>query len=841
MAGEGEGSGGGLLDLERELTCSICTDVLYQPLTLLDCLHSYCGACVKEWFAWQATSAANSSRRTIGSPYTCPSCRESVRGTKADWRLTALLEGFLKANPDKGKTKEDKEEMGKHYKPGDDVIPTIETARADEDSEDERLMAEIRDLSMANVDPETARRRAERADRDRQRRRQERSHAPRPEELSRQQQSSRWVAQQAERQQQEEAERQVEHQPSLRSLLSNSDINSEDVQQEILQSIYSEGLLNGIDIDNLTPAQEEELTERIAEAYRRRRRHRDRSRNREREDPASQTQPRRTTSPRSHIAHQQQSQTRVRPPISRPHLFEQQASAGADRHHRRSASSTSQHTRLPVVSVRNDAPAARSATDLSTTPVQEDQASDRRPRASSSNTRSSTDPSRMRGDVQRVRATSNTLRAGDGGDSVRPRNRDSRSAEPARRQTGPSTQEVAVRAPLAGQTAVTANATPQQEVRPAVSTSAFAPEVVPSSDSSTQSNAIAPSAIACSHCQQPAVGLELHYNCSKCNSGAYNLCIRCYRDGKGCHHWFGFGLMAMYRWQKAAEADDNRRSFEHPHILMPRKYIAVSADHNMANTASDLDVQEGAFCESCLSFSNACYWYCNHCLEGAWGYCNGCVLKGQHCTHPLLAIAHISTQHNSDPSRIPLCLPVPHLKQDSYVLLPVLTDCDLCRRAINERETRFHCYQCSGGDYDVCNECYHSLVATGKISSTNGPNGWRRCLRGHRMSVIGYQETPTPAGPGQLRVTMKDIVGGWRLKDDTTLNSSDRRAIPADTGADKRSLAVWSRWPKEADKDELAFPKNAEFREVEDLNPDWSVAVYASKVGLVPLNYTRRL
>lgn len=110
------------------------------------------------------------------------------------------------------------------------------------------------------------------------------------------------------------------------------------------------------------------------------------------------------------------------------------------------------------------------------------------------------------------------------------------------------------------------------------------------------------------------------------------------------------------------------------------------------------------------------------------------------------------------------------------------------------------------------------------------------------MSVVGYQDTPTPAGPGKVRVTMKDMIGGWRLKDDAGLISAhDKRVVPAEPGTDKRSLAVWSRWPKEADKDELAFPKNAEFSEVEDLNADWSVAVYAGKVGLVPSNYTRRL
>ncbi|KAI5357061.1 Putative Zinc finger, ZZ-type, SH3 domain, Zinc finger, RING-type, Zinc finger, RING/FYVE/PHD-type [Septoria linicola] len=842
MAEHSADRGGGLLDLEKELTCSICTDILYQPLTLLDCLHTFCGGCVKEWFAWQAASVVNSNKRTTGSPYTCPSCRESVRGTKADWRLTALLEGFLKANPDKGKSDEDKEEMRRHYKPGDDIIPPVEVTRADEDSEDERLMADIMGLSMANVDPETARRRTERATRERQRRRQERDQSHRPEELSRRQQSSRWVAQQAEIRQQE-AERQVEHQPSLRSLLSNSDISSEDVQQEILQSIYSEGLLNGIDIDNLTPAQEEELTERIAEAYRRRQRHRDRSRNRERDEAAAPAQSRRANSPRAHIAHQQQPQARPRPPIARPHLFEQQATAGAERHHRRSASSTGQNREGRRQDPSDNATAAaRSATDLSAVPADRAAAEAQRPRALSSNARSTTDPARMRDDVRRVRATSNSLRPAALEPTHPPRTRDARSAEPTRRQTGPSTPETATVLPLAEQSVLSANAVPQQEVRPAVSAAALAPEPVTSEIIPASNQGLSSGSVTCSNCHKADIGLQLHYNCSKCDSGTFNLCLDCYREGKGCHHWFGFGLVAIYRWQKAAEVANDPRSVDYPHLLMPRKFIA-STDSAPTTSVSSVDriLQEGAFCESCLSYSNDCYWYCNHCLEGAWGYCNACVLKGRHCTHPLLAIAHISTLRNSDPSRIPLCLPVPHLKQDSYVLLPVLTDCDICRQPINLRETRFHCYQCSAGDYDICNECYHSLVAIGKISSANGPNGWRRCLQGHRMAVVGYQDTPTPAGPGKVRVTMREMVGGWRLKDDVAERQNDRRAVPAESSGETSAVAVWSRWPKADEKDELHFPKNAELRENEDLNPDWSVAVYAGKVGLVPKNYTRKL
>ncbi|KAK5137889.1 hypothetical protein LTR08_006658 [Meristemomyces frigidus] len=302
MADAQKVDGGGLLDMEHELTCSICTDILYQPLTLLDCLHTFCGSCSKEWFAWQAAAAA-SNRRTA-HPYTCPSCREAVRGTKADWRLTTLLEGYLRANPDRAKSEEEKEEMRRQYKPGEDVIPKVDIRRDESDSEDERLMAEIRELSMAGVDPETARRRAERAARSsRHRRRAAGTSGADPprgtEELGRSQQPSRWGPQQAQlseaRLREHNAnEPQVEHQPSLRSLLSASQSESHNVQQEILQSIYADGLLEGIDIDNLTIAQEEELTERIAEAYRRRQRRRDRAGNQERRRQENHSPPRAT-------------------------------------------------------------------------------------------------------------------------------------------------------------------------------------------------------------------------------------------------------------------------------------------------------------------------------------------------------------------------------------------------------------------------------------------------------------------------------------------------------------------------------------------------------------------
>lgn len=469
--------------------------------------------------------------------------------------------------------------MRKHYKPGEDVIPPVRVEVESEDSEDERLMAEVRQLSMADVDPETARRRAERAVRHRQRRRQGHGRDA-PEEQGRQQGVR------------DEEGRHVEHQPSLRSLLSGSEINSQEVQEEILHSIYSEGLLNGIDIDNLTPAQEEELTERIAEAYRRRQRNRERSRNRDRsrngergerpgrsprgptsrnQSPARSQQQQRSDSPPP------QQQPRSRPPISRPHLFEQQASAGAERSERRSASSTSHrrqtsHTRN--ASNDNVAPAARSATDLSQRPATDDTQRPR-PRALSSNARSTTDPTNLRQDVQRVRNTSGGLRPDAASNPPRSRSREN---EPLRRQTNPPTST-----PSLAPTSALATP-PQQSVRPVVSTAALAPEpVTPETESRS------PPSVSCSRCEKPQIQTKLHYNCSKCNDGNFNLCLECYRAGRGCNHWFGFGLMAMYRFEQSAPAEGQTRNYEYPHILTARRYEQPSSTTSSFKSSHSLN------------------------------------------------------------------------------------------------------------------------------------------------------------------------------------------------------------------------------------------------------------
>ncbi|KAL8875958.1 MAG: hypothetical protein Q9198_005760, partial [Flavoplaca austrocitrina] len=123
----------------------ICTEVLFQPLTLLDCLHTFCGSCLKEWFSWQASQASASKP----NPYTCPSCRASVRETRPNATVTTLLDMYLQANPDRGRTKEEQNELRSKYKPGEQVLPRVRVQKVD--AADERMLAEVREMSLRDA------------------------------------------------------------------------------------------------------------------------------------------------------------------------------------------------------------------------------------------------------------------------------------------------------------------------------------------------------------------------------------------------------------------------------------------------------------------------------------------------------------------------------------------------------------------------------------------------------------------------------------------------------------------------------------------------------------------
>ncbi|KAI9837743.1 MAG: hypothetical protein M1819_006677 [Sarea resinae] len=822
----------GLLDLEKELTCSICTEVLYQPLTLLDCLHTFCGSCLKEWFSWQGEHS--SSRH----PYTCPSCRASVRETRPDAKVTTLLDMFLQANPGRGKSEEEKEEIKVKYTPGENVVPRIEHRRRSSsrsDREDRRLIEEVRELSLRDVEANSAGPRDNtlrvagiRESRESENQRRRRNHESRHRHRNSSHLSSTSRGDEASRSpsRQRSRSRQVGHQSSLRSLLS-TDLDSEETVEEIMRQISEEGLLDGIDFSNLDGAQEDELSEKIAEAYRRRHprpstrtgesqsdsgESRPRSRRREEE------QPRQRHHARSHSAAIQPSQPR-QPSASRTHLLPEEPGTRA-RRQRASSDVRRQHSPPPSAlgtTSNTGRAAARSATDLSDRP-QSSHAQHSRSQRPTDRNRSTTDPENRsvrglwQGGPLFPRATGNSSpRSSTPSTNDRPPARSSPTMASPQVTENQETVPTSTHTPPPGLASgagslvppTSSNDTQTSNSRPSSSSSAARPRAVLYPEPS----------ISCSRCNKAHIEYELHENCDKCNDGNYNLCLRCYRLGKGCLHWYGFGYAAWARYERQAPAGGYPADHAVPHTLTGQRYLRpkqgalqpAPGDDGRSLTSEDASkrLQRGVFCAICLAFANPCFWKCDLCNEGEWGFCNSCVAQGRCCTHPLLPLTHRSSprpprletqqqqqQQQQQQIQQPPSSFSPNFPQDSptkasptAALLPPGTDiglpssrslpgtfipltfrtkCDICKYPIQPSTTRFHCPQCTGGDYDICTPCYHKLVLSGRISGENGHRGWRRCLAGHRMVVVGFEDR----GAGQRRVVVRDLVGGTTLKDE---------------------------------------------------------------------------
>lgn len=325
--------------------------------------------------------------------------------------------------------------------------------------------------------------------------------------------------------------------------------------------------------------------------------------------------------------------------------------------------------------------------------------------------------------------------------------------------------------------------------------------------------------VTCSRCGALHIEHDVHYVCGACSShsrGTFSLCLSCYRNGSGCGYWLGFGHAA---WANYSRLSQTQSQVERPHILYGRKYsrpsrgFVSSPSHSTFRQAgtsvrlsqlySDEDparrVMNGVFCDICDRNANSWYWHCDVCNDGAWGFCSGCVNKGNCCTHPLIAIAEdvsSGTAHpdgtikigqsdddnnakdsqpskaaasQSTPSTSKLPPSVRALFPFPARVLPVSIECDSCRRVIPARQPRMHCQRCSGGDYDICMSCY-----PGKVG--NRQDEWRRCPAGHRMEVV--QAVVDQAGCLR-RLVVAEVAGGMATEtsEDGNKASPTRRTM----------------------------------------------------------------
>ncbi|KAF4157412.1 hypothetical protein CNMCM6069_005631 [Aspergillus lentulus] len=738
-----------------------------------------------EWREWFAAQASRRRPSSSNPQFTCPACRAVVRDTRPNATVTTLLDMVLAANPERVKSAEEKDEIAQKYKHGESIFPVLSSPGQDgtvADDEDRRLLEDVRELSLRENRTGTGQssrsRQAESVDAD-GRRTDGRSRRRREEERVLRRQPAARTEDNAER------TRRIEHQSSLRSLLSLSD--TETMQEEILRQIIEDGLLNGIDLDNLGPAQEEELTERIADAYRRRHMRRPRSRQRQGADEASQTSPRpraRSQSvQRPPTASAPQASSR-NPPVSRPYLLEPLVSRSDGSNHQRRLSDQGTRRRrtspAPVnaASTSEDTlrPAARSSSDIASDRPRPSQSS----RARAAEMSTAPRPRRATASEQNV---PNIF-------TPEARNRDHRQHVSGRplnispaSVASPSTPNNSFSARLEQ---TTAGSPVCSSLAPAVSSPAnqrSRPSSSRSQASQRPSATFAEPSISCDRCGKQNIQYELHKKCLQCKDGNFHLCLRCYRLGRGCLQWAGFGPSAEANFDKMLASSSGRPmpSREIAHVLQFSRYSRPSENVHRTSGGTEMTsddpaqrLQTGLFCDICHAVANKCYWKCNECNQGDWGFCNKCVNQGRCCTHALLPVCRLApgdrssvpVSTGSDSTDGPNNPSTPSTSADTgnevYRILSFSTKCDICTYAIPASATRFHCHECNEGDYDVCANCYLKLVATGKISKENGHNGWRRCVRGHRMVVVGFEDH----NEGQRRVVVRDLVGGRALKDE---------------------------------------------------------------------------
>ncbi|RFU35913.1 hypothetical protein B7463_g481, partial [Scytalidium lignicola] len=870
---------------------------------------------------------------------------------------------FLAANPEKYRSSEEKEETKKKYTPGEDVLPKIEERtkslrqRRAED-EDRRLVDEVRLLSLREVGVESSdvrreRRRREdgrsrvsssrensrdrrytdererrlRRETDAERRRARDDINLRPTNGSGDERRRRRSDERSRRREENinRPEHQIEHQSSLRSLLSTSDVDSQEMEEEILRQIREEGLLDGIDLENLDVSQEDQISERIADAFRRRqeekkRQERERRREASRtrlatgdgsgllalessgEDGTRATRRQRTHSRTSSATSQGDIQSRPPQAASASLAAHLDVPLGPETRRRRRTTSGDRSSAIRAIdSGAQTRPTSRSQTDLSD-----------RPRLSqpaiSNTSRSSTEP------IQRPQQADQTLRepqTRQSSEASRPRMRTEEAAVPAssvsRTRSAPPAEIIVLSTSSLGsqvdRTLVPAPLSPRHSPHSSISDRAFALSSAsrPTSSSSTTSKnrpQLYPEpSLNCAKCGKTHIEYDLHYNCRTCRGGNWNVCLSCYRSGAGCLYWFGFSYAAWSKWENLKQAGKLEADADLPHMLTANRYVPPKATPGGADGRKTLTnddpqkrLQSGAFCSDCLAWANECYWKCEFCNEGDWGFCNNCVNQGKSCTHSLLPLTYKPSE-----SRTPALSPIHAQPAPStatiltgpgivdigpFKPLTFLTRCDNCHYPIQPSSTRYHCFSCTSavpntrpGDYDICMSCYTKFETSRRISPENGHNGWRRCLQGHRMVIVGFED----GRGGQCRVIIQDLVGGrglyeqpctssdlsaagikqWSWADGThvRLVTTDvsktaptsasgmviENSFPPDGGVGMKCVALWSWYRKEDADDELLFPKGAEVTEVKDVNGDWYHGTYMGQRGLFPAPYVGRL
>eukprot|EP00037_Helgoeca_nana_P004237 m.44007 g.44007 ORF g.44007 m.44007 type:complete len:407 (-) comp14881_c0_seq2:935-2155(-) len=122
------------------LECCVCREVLHGVVTVLPCLHNFCGACLTEWQKNGSTE--------------CPSCRGPCSDVRRNHQFKTVVDEFLDRNPHRRRTAEELSDMDKRDKYTNEnlrVRPAAQPAHHDDDDSD-RSIDDDSDISIADDD-----------------------------------------------------------------------------------------------------------------------------------------------------------------------------------------------------------------------------------------------------------------------------------------------------------------------------------------------------------------------------------------------------------------------------------------------------------------------------------------------------------------------------------------------------------------------------------------------------------------------------------------------------------------------------------------------------------------
>ncbi|KEI41619.1 uncharacterized protein L969DRAFT_92845 [Mixia osmundae IAM 14324] len=111
--------------LEDSLLCGVCQGSYIDAVSLMPCLHTFCGACLKPWLLGHAT---------------CPQCRIDVSHATESRMADQLTEALIEYDPTKARPTGERDQAKAIYKRGERIFATMARDEDDESDMDEDLV-----------------------------------------------------------------------------------------------------------------------------------------------------------------------------------------------------------------------------------------------------------------------------------------------------------------------------------------------------------------------------------------------------------------------------------------------------------------------------------------------------------------------------------------------------------------------------------------------------------------------------------------------------------------------------------------------------------------------------